>query len=173
MTAFTDRTSPVDWEPGLVVESAFVQDGHFCIVAHQPLGFRLAYVHIPDDHPFRDTYVGDVLRVHGGVTYEDLDDRLYVVNGDGVPAGHWVGWDYAHHGDAPDRRLISMPALLAVDWGNRPGYVWSKAEVERDLKGAVRQLQSRDRAARRQVAGPSSAGADDTRVARGVHPCGQ
>lgn len=74
-----------------------VHQGYVWAVRHNGMGFRCGYARVPNCHPWFGKSDGDnylSVDVHGGITYGTL-----------CTDGWWVGFDCAHHGDAPDLAL--------------------------------------------------------------------
>jgi len=69
----------------------FKSFGLNCMIRLAPgAGHYCGYVEVPRGHHAFRNEIGDKLRVHGGVTYENwLDD----------PNDWWIGFDCAHSGD--------------------------------------------------------------------------
>lgn len=72
--------------------------GHKWLIAHNGMGFRCGYVHVPVGHIWHGKdYDSIQADTHGGMTYAESDTEK-----DG---GWWAGFDCAHSGDAPDPSL--------------------------------------------------------------------
>src|SRR5262245_10570527 len=101
-------------------------DGLRLLVLRVPrIGTLAAYVGLPRGHPLAGAAPTNTpLEVHGGVTFAD--------EGDGVrPRGYWwLGWDYAHAGDA----LPFAPRL--------GGHVWTVAEAVAEARAAAEQIRA-------------------------------
>lgn len=124
-----------------------------------PIGNPVAYIRIPDDHPWNkmvditreiENYKGKKvtyhtgydeipLDVHGGLTF-----ARRITEGDewpqGFTPGAWVGWDYSHAGDW-------MP-YHSADSGRK----WDMEEVEMECKRAIIQLLGEENDRREQAA---------------------
>ena len=81
--------------------------GFDCVVMNNGSGFRCGYVRIPIEHPWHGLSDECPAEVHGGVTYGALDEPTTKVERDGV--AWWIGFDCAHHLDAPDPDLPLRP----------------------------------------------------------------
>lgn len=105
----------------------------YIVFQNPTLGFFCGYIRIPDTHSWQAIvdYNDIPLEVHGGVTFADRitkdDDRF---KGQPFTSGYWVGWDYAHLGDAMPDGGFSFP-------GEK---IWTAKEVEAECKNAIRQL---------------------------------
>jgi hypothetical protein len=86
------------------VEREWTYKGYDCRVSYTDMGFRCGYVAIPEGHPYHGTdYSNIVMSVHGGLTFcGHIEDTRW-----------WIGFDCAHHNDAPD------PQIQAVEYGAR------------------------------------------------------
>lgn len=76
--------------------------GYRWIVMQNSMGFRCGYVGIPVGHPWHGKGYDDIdADVHGGLTFANPGE------GD----SHWLGFDCAHYGDAPDPELPGTKEL--------------------------------------------------------------
>ena len=109
-------------------------------VTSNRMGYRCGYVRIPPDHPWHGkdydevkTAGGDYVDVHGGLTFAQPDADCGKRSCPGVPhVGHassdwtcpfektggednawWLGFDCAHHMDAPDPELPGYDPRMA------------------------------------------------------------
>lgn len=67
-------------------------------------GHRCAYIIIPESHPLFDVPLDFICEdvVHGGFTFSGRDHLTEV--DEQLPYPHrWLGWDYGHYADTPER----------------------------------------------------------------------
>lgn len=102
------------------------------------IGHYVAYVRLPDNHPYsgKHDYDDYSIDVHGGLTFmqiiEKNDDRGW----QGFTNGTWIGWDYAHFGDAlPLMHKLENSALQKLG-----GRIWTIDEIYMDVKNVIRQV---------------------------------
>lgn len=99
------------------------------VLRHNRYAHWLAYVRLPEGHPWAVSADGDGdPDCHGGVTYVGRDDEAH---------GWWKGWDYGHGFDEPDPILVARlgptyrDGLGIPDWGNLDGGVVHTMETVR------------------------------------------
>lgn len=85
---------------GVYIEAIKEYRGHEVRVILYPTGCRCGYVKLAN--PIDSV---DEIMCHGGITFNQLvDDNSYRF---GNKHGHWIGFDCAHIGDAPDRDAVT------------------------------------------------------------------
>lgn len=91
--------------PDRVLEKGVFFD-HEYLITHNTMGFRCAYVKVEKGHPWHGRGVDDEpvcsILAHGGITASEAD---VACDGAGDDTGWWIGVDFVHHGDLPDRSL--------------------------------------------------------------------
>lgn len=99
------------------------------------------------------------IKVHGGVTYSSHrsseDWERFLVNGDGVPGGWWIGFDCMHADDKPDFESAkevfkdhpkTLAAVLSFERIHNQfpifheGMVWSANEVQVETQHLAAQV---------------------------------
>jgi hypothetical protein len=95
-------------------------------VVHNGMGYRCGYVKVFEGHPWFKKHYDDIkANAHGGLTYSD----------DSEDGGWWVGFDCAHHMDAPDPSLDVEDRMMASIWSlGLGGTVRSQEYVENECK---------------------------------------
>lgn len=108
---------------------------NYIIKRNLNLGFPLAYVKLPKNHPWKrkKNYWNIPLEVHGSLTFMARVKTKEDAGWQGFDKGTWIGWDYGHAGDY-------------VDYGDGTGFSalgerhWSDVEVEEEIKSAIRKI---------------------------------
>lgn len=102
--------------------------GYFFII--QGVNYPCAYVKIPScNKTFHMNYnLTDKLNIHGGITY---GDTYYPYSPEETRKWNdwYIGWDYAHSGDAKD-----------FDNTKFEGKYWTLEEITKDCKSVIEQL---------------------------------
>lgn len=116
----------------------------YIVTQNRRLGFPLAYIRIPEEHPWYkiDDYDKMDLDVHGGCTFMamiDKSDAEKQLSEQGFTAGKWIGWDYGHAGDwdYPPMTLGQKNTEWNKEMGNK---FWQFEEVEKEIFEAIDQL---------------------------------
>ena len=132
------------------------------------MSFFTAYVKVPTGHPWTKHlkrkranvliklsvrgYDAIPLEVHGGLTFGELIKKGQETH-QGFSPGWWIGWDYAHVGDAiyPEGDELVSPTLQELrqkkpelfsnrDFGFGTDHRWTYGEVEIHVFDAINQL---------------------------------
>lgn len=112
---------------------------HWCVVADNGLAFYVGYVSIPDGHPWHELHYDTIAElssvdVHGGLTY--AGERTWAGwDGDGAPAGFYVGFDCGHFTDMPIEG-----SSMEKHWPGT-GHRWTVDEVEVEVRRLAVQAQ--------------------------------
>lgn len=89
------------------IHRVFTVGEHTCVVGENGLSFYIAYVFIPESHPWHGLHYDTIEELyepeaHGGLTFSDERDfNSWDGVGDGAPVGWYVGMDFGHAWDAP------------------------------------------------------------------------
>jgi len=132
---------PVKGRVRWVLERLWKVEGIWCMVVMGPVGYRLAYIRLPDGHPWIEVHTADggwqltgMPGAHGGINFHGEYPADQLENGDGVPDGYWLGWDYGHAFDNPE------PGYWESATGHPypvDGHHWTLAEVAADCTVAA------------------------------------
>lgn len=103
--------------------------GYKWLIAHNCMGFRCGYVHVPAGHPWAGKHYDDVnADAHGGLTYCDDEE-------DG---GSWFGFDCAHCDDAMDPSLPDSKGM-AKYMGHLSGTIRTQEYVQGECESLCEQ----------------------------------
>lgn len=96
-----------------------------------------AYVKIPKGYPSMtfDDFEREI-DVHGGITFTSYSGLRIDDSGNALD-GVWIGWDYAHAGDADGLFMKLKKDGLPVDAG---GKCWTTKEMIADCHDVINQL---------------------------------
>jgi len=137
-----------------VIEEDFEYKGFQCCVILQRLGHRCGYVNVGKTSLKGKDYEDIGVWCHGGLTY----GRQTLVGHEKSPDDWWIGWDYAHYGDANDYEsllkefadneevIINYHKMGSAGLLTSDGHIYSQYEVKRECMHVVEQLlESEDR----------------------------
>lgn len=102
--------------------------GPWAMIVLNPVGFRHAYVRLPEGTSVEDARL---IPVHGGQNFGGPYPAGQLENGDGVPDGDWIGWDFGHFQDLPEKDRW-LHATGGVPWpvrGDATFHLWTTDEV--------------------------------------------
>ncbi|HYT41828.1 MAG TPA: hypothetical protein VEP90_05750 [Methylomirabilota bacterium] len=115
------------------------------ILQNPRLFFPLAYIRIPEKHPWLkvDNYNDIPLDVHGGITFlttitgkEKIEEDWHKFT-----PGTWLGWDYGHAGDF---NYIISSLQNVQKWNKKiKNKFWQFDEIEEEIKDAINQMLNR------------------------------
>lgn len=137
-----DRTNwpkgPWDTEPDRL--DFKTKAGLPAIALRHPMGHWCGYVGVTLDHPAATTGESTEIDVHGGVTYAaPCAGRVCHVPAPGEPAEvFWIGFDFAHGGDAAPSR-IDRDLDLSWSEDGRTQF-WSGGNLHNHVRGVYRDL---------------------------------
>lgn len=130
------------------VESDFRFHGYRCVVIGQSMGHRCGYVGIPRGHKLYGVPYDEInVDVHGGLTFGETYNTYPVENKEGL---YYIGFDCGHYGDNLDVSLMEeltpkhqvelrKMCLLGMN-DDVNGYLWTREDVENELKHMVIQI---------------------------------
>ena len=130
------------------VEKDFMIDDYRCVIVGVSIGHRCGYVGLPKGHKYEGKDYDEIdVEVHGGLTYAGQGNK-YPVDGD----ESWIGFDYAHCGDAKDLTLVqelndehTYDIIRDIETKYKTGGEIRTTEyVENELIQLVRQLQAEE-----------------------------
>lgn len=117
-----------------------VHAGYEWVVTHNTFGYRCGYVRVPKGHPWHGLEYDRVeAEVHGGLTFSSPDKAC---DKGGTDDAWWLGFDFAHGGDAPDHGLPWAGAakdVMSKIYAGRGYHAWTQAEVEAECRDLCEQ----------------------------------
>jgi hypothetical protein len=115
-----------------------MEAGYEWEVTSNRLGYRCGYVRVPPGHPWHGKDYSSIEpypEVHGGLTFSEADTDCGKGGDDNA---WWLGFDCAHHMDAPDPELPGSEQMLRYGIPTY-GTIKTTSYVEAECRSLARQ----------------------------------